>query len=125
MERTPENTPQLNLSYIEDIAGGKKDFIINLLRTIAKSLREQPKLISDAFAAKDLAKVREMAHKLKSSTAYLGYKQFDEILSRIETSEANSLPQEEVALLVEQTKSLSGIFVKLISEKITELILAS
>lgn len=123
-ENRKPDRENIDLTPLYDVAGGDEVIVSSLLNTIAKSLREHAPLLEKAFEAGDRAALRQHAHKLKSSVAYLYHDPLDAALDELETAEETGLSEEaladayrEAVKLAEQAQSVVEIKVSMMSRK--------
>lgn len=122
------NTEQLNLRIdfenLYEITEGKKSLLLNLLQVLAKNLKEYPKSMKSLAEKKDWTELRALAHKFKSSVAYLGHEGFVEVLNKLEASVENNAAERDIVAWVEKTRQYSEIVLDKVVDKIEELILS-
>ncbi len=81
MEKTVE---PIDFSGLWDISDGKKNTLIDILKSIENGVREYPEKISMAFRSGDAKVLREVTHKTKSCTNYLYHNELTALLQQIE-----------------------------------------
>lgn len=86
----------LDLSYIREIVDDQPEMMLNLLGILEKNLEEYPEKMQREWREGDLPALRETAHKFKSCTAYTNLDEFNQALSRIESSDENGMTTEEI-----------------------------
>ena len=84
------------ISYkgLEDITNGNPNSMIKLLQVMMKSLNSIPKDIHEAALNYNLYDAGTLAHKFKSSIAYLKITEVDSLLNKIEDVRKNKVSQE-------------------------------
>lgn len=102
--------PYTDLSYLREISSGT-DTIVK--RAVEKFLETTPPIIAEmhaALAAKDHTEVGLLAHKLKSSAAFMGAEELRDLLIRIErVGKDNTGSHEELPALLQRTSELAEL----------------
>ncbi|MDW7690379.1 Hpt domain-containing protein [Flammeovirgaceae bacterium SG7u.111] len=75
---------KIDFSYITDVANGRTELLVKLLKTISANLEEYPINMQNAFDKGDYMSLGEIAHKYKSSVGYLGNEGFTQLLTMID-----------------------------------------
>ncbi|MCS6833887.1 MAG: hypothetical protein NZ521_09960 [Flammeovirgaceae bacterium] len=112
-----ESFQGIDFDYVYEVCGQNKPFAHNLLRVIYKGLSEYPKKILTYWENKDEFQLKEMAHKFKSSIAYLYFDEFDNTLDAIEN---NSEPLAALEPLIKKVIDLSDYAKKAIEEELAK-----
>ena len=112
---------KIDFSQLYDLTGGKKLFLIKLLKKIADNLNDYPIEIKSSYIASDYYNLRELAHKFKSSVIYLKHRKMNHTLNNIELSEKNKVTTQEVGKYVNEIITYSKEIIPSIQQKITEL----
>ncbi len=76
--------PDFDFGQLYDMTGGDPEIIRNLLQVMRKNLTDYPPQIHSFGETNDWVAMGQLAHKLKSSIAYLGFDGFTETLSTLE-----------------------------------------
>jgi HPt (histidine-containing phosphotransfer) domain-containing protein len=79
-----EGHPMLTPVY--ELADGDKDFLKEILESIATNVPEDIKQIEEAIKGKQLHIICKAAHHMKSSVMYTNTDELKELLTQIETS---------------------------------------
>jgi HPt (histidine-containing phosphotransfer) domain-containing protein len=111
----------ISFAHIEQIANGKTAFIKSVLAVIQKNLAEYPMFLFSDFTIKDYDKLKQTAHKFKSSTAYLGYKPLDTALNELENYKELSLTDADIQLRIDDVQKYSLLLNQAINKKLSDL----
>jgi len=90
-EYLESNSPanKLDLSYLEDIAGGSNDFIIEMIDMFLDQTPGYFNDIKQGIINKDWKKVSDIAHKVKPTLAFMGSNAAKETMAGIEMNSRN------------------------------------
>lgn len=112
---------QANIDFegLYEIADGDEDFLFSILLVIDKNLKEFPIEMDFLLKENDLGAFGKKAHKLKSSTAYLGHEEMEGLL--IEMEDASSYTIEELTFKLKLLFELSKGVLTDIQKKIEDL----
>lgn len=87
---------KVDLSYLEDIAGGSNDFIIEMIDMF---LEQTPGYLNDikkGIEDKNWKKVSETAHKIKPTLAFMGSNAAKETMAGIEMDSRNLVELDKI-----------------------------
>ncbi|MCS7005787.1 MAG: hypothetical protein NZM38_10755 [Cytophagales bacterium] len=115
------NDVELNLSSLREIADGNQQFISAILEKVYSNLQTYTEEIIALFRANRLEEMGKMAHKLKSSTVYLGSRKLDEVLNFLEKTDKASFSSQEIASKIDELCCLLPIILKKIEKEIAKL----
>jgi len=96
----------INLSYLNDIADGDKEFIREILGIFVDQMPGEEIRLREAIAAEDWQMVRNVAHKVKSSTGNLGIKKAYDNFAEIEERAQKKLNLDTLPALIDETLEL-------------------
>ncbi|NME66923.1 Hpt domain-containing protein [Flammeovirga aprica] len=102
-----------------DIADGDEEFLFSILLVIEKNLKEYPSEMTALLNNNAILEFGKKAHKLKSSTAYLGHQELEELLIFME--DALNHEKTELEEKLKQLTMLSEAVLVNIHKKIEEL----
>ena len=88
-EYLQSNTSKIDLSYLEDIAGGSSEFIIEMIDMFLEQTPGYCLDIKQGIVDKDWKKVSELAHKVKPTLAFMGSNSAKETMAAIEMDSRN------------------------------------
>ena len=74
-----------NLSYLNRMSGGNKDFVREMIRLFLKQAPQELEKLQHALSGKELPKAKEVVHKMKSSAAMVGAEDMVAELKDMET----------------------------------------
>lgn len=80
-ESVEENV--INLSYLTQMVGGKKELIIDIIDTFLKHVPEELNSINDAVIKNNYPLVKSLAHKMKSSVSIMGISSLTPVLEEM------------------------------------------
>lgn len=83
LQSTPSSV-SIDLSYLEDIAGGSSDFIIEMIDMFLEQTPGYFNDIKQGIVDKDWKKVSDLAHKVKPTLAFMGSAPAKETMALIE-----------------------------------------
>ncbi|MFM6954120.1 MAG: Hpt domain-containing protein [Sphingobacteriaceae bacterium] len=111
-KNTAGNT--LSLAYLQDIADGNAEFMIEMMDIFLKQTPEYLVQIEQALVLEDWQTVAEIAHKIRPTFAFIGADETKEQMARIETLARSGKDLAEIAPIFKQTHSASSeLFEKL------------
>lgn len=79
------NNLQIDLTYLNEIAGGDAEFMIDMIDIFIEQTPGYTEQIVDAIAAKDWKTVGDVAHKIKPTLAFMGVNHAKEQIASIES----------------------------------------
>jgi len=74
----------IDFTGLWDISDGKKNTLIDILKSIYMGLQQYPEKIALAYRSGDIKTLREITHKAKSCTNYLYHTELTSLLEEIE-----------------------------------------
>ena len=80
---------KIDLSYLEDIAGGSNEFIIEMIDMFLEQTPAYCIEIKQGIQDKDWKKVSDLAHKIKPTLAFMGSHAAKETMATIEMDARN------------------------------------
>ena len=80
---------KVDLSYLEDIAGGSNEFIIEMIDMFLEQTPGYCMQIKQAIIENDWKKVSDLAHKVKPTLAFMGSNAAKETMAGIEMDSRN------------------------------------
>ena len=80
---------KVDLSYLEDIAGGSNEFIIEMIDMFLEQTPGYCLQIKQSIIEKDWKKVSDLAHKVKPTLAFMGSNAAKETMAGIEMDSRN------------------------------------
>lgn len=78
------NKPNINLSYLEEIADGSTEFLLEMITIFLNQTPEYLSQIEQAIALKDWQTVAEISHKIRPTFAFIGAEDAKEAMAKIE-----------------------------------------
>ncbi|KXX72051.1 Hpt domain-containing protein [Flammeovirga sp. SJP92] len=109
----------VDFNGLYDIADGDEEFLFSILLVIEKNLKEYPAEMSALLDNNAVIEFGKKAHKLKSSTAYLGHEELEELLIFME--DAINHDKEDLEAKLKVLITLSEAVLVDIQKKIEEL----
>lgn len=98
----PVNEHKINLNYLKQIADGNDSFIIEMIEMFLNKTPEALAEMKESRAQKNWDSLRQVAHRIKPSFAYIGLPETQKVLAEIEklSEEANN-PEKVDELMLE------------------------
>ena len=87
--QTNSSSVKVDLSYLEDIAGGSNEFIIEMIDMFLEQTPAYCNDIKQAIVDKDWKKVSDVAHKVKPTLAFMGSNSAKDTMAGIEMDSRN------------------------------------
>ena len=81
---------KIDLTYLNSITDGNKEFITELIDIIKAQLPESIEDFNNAYANKDNEALSKIAHKAKSTIAIMGLQSLTDLLNKLEQEAANN-----------------------------------
>ena len=82
-------TVKVDLGYLEDIAGGSNDFIIEMIDMFLEQTPRYLDVIKKGIEDKDWKIVSDIAHKIKPTLAFMGSNSAKDVMADIEMNSKN------------------------------------
>ncbi len=111
----------VDYSHIFEVCGNDAGFVFNLLSVITKGLAEYPRRLEMARQDQKWDEIREIAHKFKSSIAYLYHQEMDELLDDIEMSAEKGTSPQDIYKLIDRALVLVELIKSDVDQKIKEM----
>lgn len=111
----------LNITYLEEITGGDKEMILEMLDLFISDIPTQIENIEGFFASDQLVEMSKEAHKLKPTLQYVGLIQMYEDIKKLEEIGKNGTGSELIPDLIKSLKQQKDLSVKALEEKRSEL----
>ncbi len=102
---TQNSEPDFDLSFLEEIADGNKEFLIE---SIDMFLTQTPEIfdnLSKSIALNDWSTTASLAHKVKSNLGFFGMQRIKDEIQEIETSAKAGGTDPQLAVKFESTKT--------------------
>ena len=87
---------KVDLSYLEDIAGGSNDFIIEMIDMFLEQTPGYLDVIKTGIVDKNWKTVSEIAHKIKPTLAFMGSDVAREAMANIEMNSRNLIDLDKI-----------------------------
>jgi len=97
--KTDRSESLVDLSRIEEVAGGNRDFVLELIEMFLADAEQLLAAMKRAIEARDAESLRVQAHSLKGSSANFDAHALREAAQRLEESSRDSRLEEAPALL--------------------------
>jgi len=112
----------IDLSYLEEIANGNTDFIVEMIDLFLQQAPESLAAIQGKIEKKDFQAAGSMAHKLKPTFAMIGVLAGRELAERIEKSARGAFELQMLPELVDELKTISIMAVQKLNRRKLELL---
>jgi PAS domain S-box-containing protein len=96
------NETLYDLSQLENISRGNKEFVSNMITIFIDLIKEDTKFLSNAIENKDISTLRRIAHKIKPSIDLMGIVSIKQDVRNLEKYEIGSGSTEELKQLTER-----------------------
>lgn len=100
---------EIDLSYLEEIANGNTDFIVEMIDLFLQQAPESLIQIREKVEKKEFQLVGNLAHKLKPTFAMIGVMSGSKLAERIEKSTRGAYDLENLSELVDELKGISDL----------------
>ncbi len=107
----------IDLSYLEDITGGDKEMMIEMLDLFIEDIPDQIGIIKKLAEEKDLKKLGSEAHKLKPTLQYVGFFEMFELIKELEVLSKSGVYSDEILSLTKKVEELSNKAIPILKEK--------
>lgn len=97
----------IDLSYLEDITGGDKEMMVEMLNLFIEDIPHQVTLIQDLAQQKDLSSLGSESHKLKPTLQYVGLIEMYEIIKELENLGKSGDHSDKIISLTKKLKEYS------------------
>ncbi len=112
---------KINLSYLEDITGGDKAVILEMLDLFIQDIPKHTTNLESFHQEGNLEDLAKEAHMLKPTVHYVGLFQMHEDLKEIETLAKNNGDRKRISELMESIKAEAELCVPALKAKREEL----
>jgi HPt (histidine-containing phosphotransfer) domain-containing protein len=107
------STPDLDLSFLYDIADGSNEFIVESIDMLLQQAPESLQDIDESIQTKDWVAAAAAAHKLKPSMGFFGMLVCQELLQEVELlCKAGGQEPVQIASKFNQAKEIIGVNLK-------------
>lgn len=86
----PHPEPLYNLSYLEEVAQGSKEFIVEMIDKFLEQTTDSLEVLGRSIEAGNYEEVRRLAHKLKPTFVIVGVQKVFELLKTMEEQSGDS-----------------------------------
>ena len=100
---------EIDLSYLEEIANGNTDFIVEMIDLFLQQAPESLIQIKEKVARKEFQSVGNLAHKLKPTFAMIGVMTGSKLAEKIEKLTRGGYETEGISELVDELKCISDL----------------
>lgn len=116
------NQITIDLSYLNDVAGGNTEFIVEMIDIFIAQTPGHLEELTAAVAVKEWKKIAELSHKIKPTLAFIGVDSAKDVMAEIEKDARSEENYENIALKMNEMQDVfKTIFSKLEAKK-TELL---
>ena len=95
----------IDLSYLDSIAGGDKDFIKEILELFTKSTLPEIQVLEDLSSISDWDKIVIVAHKIKAPVQILGQTETYNLIVALEENAKHKVHLDQIAGLIANIKT--------------------
>lgn len=93
---------KIDLSYLEDITGGDKEMMLEMLNLFIEDIPYQVERIREAAEEKDMKSLGTESHKLKPTLQYVGLNEMYNLIKKLEALGKSGEYSNEVDRLVQE-----------------------
>lgn len=112
-----DNDLNINLSYLEDITGGDREMMLEMLDLFINDIPAQVNIIKELSQNKDLINLGSEAHKLKPTLQYVGLFEMFELVKGLEALSKSGKYSNDLETIVMKLEELSNQCIPLLNEK--------
>ncbi len=112
----------IDLSYLEEIANGNTDFIVEMIDLFLQQAPESLEGISERVSKKEWQTAGNLAHKLKPTFAMIGVMAGSKLSERIEKSSRGGYELDNLPELVEELRGISDLAMSKLMKRRLELL---
>ncbi|MBI9053404.1 MAG: Hpt domain-containing protein [Bacteroidales bacterium] len=105
-----------NLSYLEEISNGNKEFMLELIDMFFEQIPEYQQLLQELYDKKDWIQLGKTAHKAKSSILMMGIKDLAAMLKRLEENAKDGININEYSEIIAKFVSDSATAISELEE---------
>lgn len=95
----------INLQHLKTLSKGNSGFISEILQVYLTNVPRDFEELKSSYEARDMDKVRYLAHKLKSSTFTVGFDEGYRVFQEIEHILKEGKSQDKIPVLIETANS--------------------
>lgn len=121
MSELTKNKPldiDIDLSYLRDVSGGSNEFMMEMIEIFLEQTPIYFKQLEQGLKDKNWNTVKEMAHKIKPTLAFMGVETARQDMGDIERKARNLENLEEIEADIKHMKAvITGMFNRLIELK--------
>ncbi|MBP6334864.1 MAG: response regulator [Bacteroidia bacterium] len=115
-----DNAQKINLTYLKQIADGNDAFIIEMLEMFLNKTPQALEEMNNCYKQNNWDELRQIAHRIKPSFAYIGLSETQNTLAEIEKLSENAEQPEKVGKLMYEVGSVcENVFSQLEKELIS------
>lgn len=108
---------QLDLSYLNEVAGGSSEFMVEMIDMFLDQTPDYFTQIDQSINDGDWSKVANIAHKIKPTLSFMGVDFAKNDMAEIERKAKNLDVVEEIRPAFDQLKSLSIVLYRKLEEE--------
>jgi HPt (histidine-containing phosphotransfer) domain-containing protein len=109
---------QTDLSYLNTISKGNKEFTLKFIRAFIKQMSEDLPLVQQYFDSQDWESLANIAHKIKPSFQFVGIKVLQESIAVIEKSARDQINLEDLPGLISNLMYICQIAISELNQEI-------
>ena len=103
--KNQDTSCNINLNYLKQLSGGNEKFFIELIETFLDMTPKALDKMSQSLVQKEWDELKGIAHRIKPSYGYVGLKDIQVLLTKIEKWDIQKVKTEVIQELLEEIKS--------------------
>ncbi len=104
--RADKNENKINLNYLKQVADGNENFIIEMIEMFLNNTPDALKEMNTCLETKDWVRLKQIAHRIKPSFAYIGLPDTQKTLAEIEKLSEETQEAPKVAELMSEVDTV-------------------
>ncbi|MXV52536.1 Hpt domain-containing protein [Pedobacter sp. HMF7647] len=111
---TDSRNEKLNLSYLNEIADGSTEFVIEMIDIFLEQTPGYFNILNEAVAGQDWKTTMEVAHKIKPTLAFIGLNEARDEIQEVEQNTRDLVDLDQIKSKVDKVNSLcADLFIQL------------
>ena len=107
----------INLTYLKELSNGSKKFIVEMIDAFLEQTPVELNNLEQSLNIKDWKSIRNIAHKLKPSIAFMGIKELESVVRLIEEYAGNETNLDLLPAMILNTKTICNSAVEELKEE--------
>ena len=112
----------LDLSYLDEVSGGNKEFIVEMIDMFVAQTPAQVSQLVQAIENGDYKSIASLAHKIKPTLAFVGVEEIRLAFAEAESSAREQRDLEKIKTSFDNVEQVFEIVVRKLQEKKSEML---